>query len=128
MELNEYKTDEKLEVEGTWIDYGDDGKFLIARLGNHKFNERHEALRKKYKGKLSNKQQKEITIQAMAETIFLGFEGITENGIPLEDTLENRKKILSVRDVSDWIVEASRDMENFKAEQEKEDLKNFEEL
>lgn len=123
MDINKYRTDKKLEESGTWVPF-DDAQFLIARFGNHRFQERFAALKKQYKGKLSETQQQEILIEAMAETIFLSVKNATDQGKPIKDTFENRKAILRVRDISDFIINEAQNFENFKIKQDEEDSGN----
>lgn len=97
-----FKTDNQMETEGIWLDYGD-FKIRIARAGGSnvryaKAVERHAtqhktALRNDI---LSAEQQKEIMIQVYADSIILEWESMEdEDGNALPFSRENVVKVLT---------------------------------
>lgn len=91
MELTAFKTDENLVSESQWFDY-EDGKLLVAREGNRKYqNEltrltagmfmrmRSGAMSQEQADKLDRAQKK-----AAAQFILLDWEGFTKGGKPVK--------------------------------------------
>lgn len=79
-----FETDTDLEKKGITLDYGE-FKFLIARAGgaNKRYQKRMEALTRPYRRAiqtetLSNDKADELIMQAFAETVVLGWEGVVD--------------------------------------------------
>lgn len=130
MELTRYSTDEVLETEGVWEDMGSGCRFLIARSGNPNF----EAARKKYgrsvlrqieNDDLEEARETTILCEMIAKTVWLAFEGLTEDGKKVKDSYENRLRILTdYKDLRSEILEIARTRQRFHIETQKEDAKN----
>lgn len=113
-----FKTNPELEKNGIVLDLGEVGKFTIARAGgaNQKFEKRMAALTKPHRraiqaGTIDQQILSEITATAAAETIVLGWEGVTgPDGQPLEFNVANCKQLLTdLPELFTEIVNAARD-------------------
>lgn len=109
--FNTFATDPKVEVEGRWVPLAVDAKVLVARAGNPKFTEKMRKLLKQNSVNLSNKSKENtdlverLVLEATAETVLLGWEGLTYQGVPLEYNQENAIKLLSIKDFRSKINE-----------------------
>lgn len=118
MELNDFLTDENLAQKGKWLKL-DDAQLLIASSNNPKYR---AAIRKnsagvtKQKLKTNAKVQDEFFLSSLADAIFLDFKGITHNGVPLENTRENRIALLRAPSILDFVVEEMDNIANFQEE------------
>lgn len=105
---SQFKTDESLETEGVWIEYGEteDGKPIrirIARAGgaNQKFAKALEKATRPYKkaiqtGTLDNKTADRLYREVFVDTIVLGWENVQgPDGKDLEFTRENVLKLFA---------------------------------
>ncbi|KKK99502.1 hypothetical protein LCGC14_2632120 [marine sediment metagenome] len=79
-----FGTDTDLEKKGIWLDYGD-FKILVARAGgdNKKFSKRMETLTRPYRRAIQTEtlatgKADELVMQAFAQTVVLGWEGVTD--------------------------------------------------
>jgi len=80
-----FGTNKIAEQEGVWVDVGAGGKLLVARLGNTNFSNSFKRLLQPHQIKLRNRNlpddiQEKITIEAFAETVLLGWEGLEVDG------------------------------------------------
>jgi len=125
-----YYTDPTLEAEGVWVELGEGARIRVARAGNpanrrklSKLLERHRAtLRSR---NLPDDILERVTIETMAETILLGWDGINEDGKPLPYTPENARRLLTTyRDFRDQVAAIAADMALFKGESEEAASKN----
>lgn len=80
-----FKTDKNVETDGVWIDYGDGLRVRIARAGgaNHRYISAVERLSRRYRRQvqlevLSNEESRKLMAQVYAETVVLGWEGVTD--------------------------------------------------
>lgn len=97
-----FKTDSEMETSGIWLDYGD-FKIRIARAGGA--NVRYEQALAKHvqKNKLAVKTEslstndiRKILIEVFADTVILGWEGLTdENEQLMPFSRENAIKVLT---------------------------------
>lgn len=123
--FTEYAANETLENEGTWTELGD-AKLLIARAGNKKYIRKLSRAVDRSKKLLDRKDDAadalsdKIMIDVMAETILLGWEGVTFKGEVLPYSVENAKMLLELKDFRKQVMELADDFESFKAVQEQE--------
>lgn len=122
---SEYATNDTLENDGTWMDLGD-AKFLIARAGNKLYSrkltkavDRHKKLLDR-KDDAADKLSDDILISVVAETVLLGWEGVSFKGAVLPYSVDNAKTLLGVKDFRRQIMSLSEDFDAFKAVMEKE--------
>lgn len=118
----QFRTDEKLEIEGAWFDIGDGGRLLIARKGNARYRHR---LRGLVRGKerqlrldtLPEHIADQIMVAVMADTVLLGWDGLDWNGEPLPYSIENATKLLTeLPDFRNLVDDLSEDMAAFRAD------------
>jgi hypothetical protein len=132
MDLNEYKTDENLELDGVWVDLGDTDKtqLLIARIGNPHFNRVLRAKMKPFRNliqrdKLPVETQETMLTETMAETILLGWKNLKRDGKDVKYSQSVALKLMSeLKDFRELVTEVANSMETFRIEEEEEDAKN----
>lgn len=116
MEINRLKTDSDKELDGVWVELGDGAEVLVARMGNPTCAKRFSQLTSKAsrgRSVLSEDAQTKVLIEVVAETVFLDFKGLTEDGKALKNSQGQRVKLLSIRDFRDWIIELASDMDHY---------------
>ena len=127
--FEQYATNETKEVEGTWQEVGD-AKFLVARSGNRNYTKKLIKLADRNKKALDRKDDAadklsdSILIGVLAETILLGWEGVSFKGAPMDYSVENAKTLLGVKDFRKTVMELADDFESFKAREESDQVKN----
>ena len=141
MKLTDFKQDKSLATEGVVKNFDPDGKCYIrvARMNNPNFEAAMRRLSAPYKtfrkSKVPDAVSDDIAKKAMAEAILLemvGFEDAAGDitgtkGAIIEDTYENRFKVLSHKDYGDFlemIATISMDFESFKVQEQETDLGN----
>ena len=124
-----FTTDEKLEAEGKWFPLSKTAKVLVARSGNDKYM---SVLRQKMKeaqidlsaGEEAEKLAEDVLIDVMAETLLLGWEGITQDGKPVPYSREQARTYLRLKDFRKKIAGFSDNFEAFRAKAEAEQGKD----
>jgi len=125
-----FATDEKKEVEGVWFDLDETSKVKVARRSNKAYQALISQLYERYKRILDQKNQAardksmQLTIEAMAKHLLVGWEGLTSNGVPIEYSFEKAKELLAVKDFRELVASFADDTEAFKAESQQEQLGN----
>lgn len=99
MDLSTFDLDDKLSVEGQWVPIGKSAKLKIARLNNEKYREFIKQKTKPYRsamraGTVDDELMTEIMVQAMARTILLGWDGLTDKGEAVPYTIETAERLL----------------------------------
>lgn len=120
-----FTTDEKLEAEGKWFPLSKTAKVLVARSGNDKYM---SVLRQKMKeaqidlsaGEEAEKLAEDVLIDVMAETLLLGWEGITQDGKAVPYSREQARTYLRIKDFRKKIAGFSDNFEAFRAKAEAE--------
>jgi len=122
--FTEYATDEKAEVEGTFMEVGE-AKLLIARLGNKKYARKLSKLYERNRKMLERKDDAadalsdKIMIDVLSETILLGWEGVDgQDGKPMPYSKENAVVLLGVKDFRKVVMDLAGDDAEFKAHKE----------
>tara|TARA_R110002096_G_scaffold375632_1_gene569251 strand:- start:41 stop:457 length:417 start_codon:yes stop_codon:yes gene_type:complete len=119
-----YETDTKAEVEGIELDFGDGVIFKVARAGksNPAFSKASRKRTKPYlfaikAGTLSDEVATTVLINVYADSVVLGWEGVTDKeGESLEYSRENVVKLLTdLPDLLEQIKEYSEDSDSFNA-------------
>lgn len=132
--FKEFATNLDAEVNGKWVKYGS-VEFLIARSYNKNFTKKFRDEVEKHKDQMEKLGQEDaealsnkIMIDVLAETVLLDWKGdIAFKGKPLKYSKANAKEILStpeMREFVEFVLKESQDVENFRAELEKEQEKN----
>ncbi len=96
-----FGTNATLETEGIWIDYGDYGKFLVARAGgqNKKFRNLFEKKIRPYRaainmGTLDDAVAERIMRESFAEAVVLEWDLVDADGKSVPFTVENCIELL----------------------------------
>ncbi len=130
MDLTVFKTDSDLETGGVWVDLDDVSKIKVARSDNKNFTNKLTKLMTPYKNAIRSNTLSEdiadkIMLKCMSETILVDWEGITEEGEPLEYTPDNAYRILkSYKDFRNLVSSISEDLTNYKISSDKDTEKN----
>lgn len=98
----QFRTNPKVEKEGVVLDYGEAGAFRVARAGgsNKAYLSAIEKMHRKYRkqiqlGILSEAVSQKILRDIFADTVILGWEGVTgPDGEPLEFNRANVLRVL----------------------------------
>lgn len=127
-----FKTDSKVEQTGIVIDYGD-FKITIARAGgaNKAYQKALERKTRPFKRAIqadafSNDQAMAILREVYAETVVIGWEGVTdENEQPLPFNKENCIKLFTdLPDLFNDLMQQSSNLALFREQIRDEDSKN----
>ena len=122
----QFATDETLEENGTWFPIGGGARVLVARSGNRKYAKllTKEVERNKKALDLNDdaadKLSEEIMIGVIAETILLGWEGVSFKGEEIEYNVANAKKLLAVKDFRKAVAQFADDVSAFKFKETEE--------
>lgn len=144
--FKQFKTDSKIEKEGILLDYGPNkdlpaneaGEYpvtliRIARAGgaNEAYNKRIEALSKKHRRQIQNDamevaQLRELTMHAVADTVILGWENVTdEDKNPMPFSRDNALKLFKqLPDLFNDVQEQAAKAALFRTTIREDDLKN----
>lgn len=135
---NQFKTDETLETDGIFIEYGEtaDGKPIrirIARAGgkNKAFTKALEKATRPHRkaiqtGSLDSATADKLYREVFVDTVVLGWENVTdENGKPLEFNRENALKVFTdLPDLFQDLRDQAANSALFREEVLEEDLGN----
>jgi hypothetical protein len=122
--FEQYATDETAELEGRWFPLDKKTKVLVARTGNANYL---KAMRQRMKDAQidvddqSDENEKLVTdliIETMAETILLGWKGMSMKGEELAYSKTNAMKALSVRGFRERIAGIAGKLESFRVKEE----------
>jgi hypothetical protein len=119
-----FATDEILENAGKWRDLSRTAKILVARTGNEKYVETLRAKMTENQLDLSSGAEADqmaegILIDVMAETILLGWSGLTYQGKEVPYSREMAKTFLKVKDFRKKVSAFADDFEAFRVKEEK---------
>lgn len=84
MKLSRFATDQAKERDGVWVDAGGGLRLCIARVGNSKYNDILRKVSKPYNAQIRNDMlepdiAEDLTKQAVARTVLLGWENLTDD-------------------------------------------------
>ena len=123
--FDRYATDESAEVNGVEVPLGD-ATLLIARVGNTKYSKKLTALVERHKvalaieGDAADALNEKLMVDAVADTILLGWKGLSYKGKELPYSLDNAKMILAHKDFRADVMKLANDMEAYKVKKEEE--------
>lgn len=130
MELKSYASDEAKKKEGVWVEF-DDARFLIRSTDTSGYRRAVDAAaRKRNPAKLRKdiETQTQVGIEAVAKGILLDWEGVNDDGNPVECTTENKLAVLTaVPALKDFLATEAGDLSNFATEGVVEDAADFRE-
>jgi hypothetical protein len=119
-----YATDETAEVEGRWFPLDKKTKVLVARTGNPRYL---KAIRQRMKdAQVDTEDQSEenetlvsdLIVETMAETILLGWKGLTLKKEELAYSKANAMKVLAVKGFRARISGIADKLESFRVKDE----------
>lgn len=109
MDMNVFKTNTSSEVTGVWHQLGD-GRIKIARYNNPVYQKTIRRLTTPHANLINTGSEEgmakveEITLEAMAEAILVGWEDLTDEGRDLEYSKENAAMLLKkYPDFREWL-------------------------
>ncbi len=124
-----YAVDEVKEQSGTWMDVGD-SKLLIARAGNKAYVKMLSKQVERNQKSLDRKDDAadalsdKIMVDVLANTILLGWEGVSYKGEVMEYSVANAKTLLTHKEFRREVMKLADDFNSFKLQQEVEEVKN----
>ena len=128
-----FKTNPELETKGIVIDYGDAGRFRIARAGgaNASYQKKLAALAKPIRRQIQaetigKEKAEEIMAEAFFHTVLLGWEGVTDaDGNELPYSIQNARTLFAdLPDLLADLVESAQKASLFRDEVAEQDAKN----
>lgn len=124
-----YAVDEAREESGAWMELGD-AELLIARGNNPRFTKLFSRLVKQHKRVLdsrndeADKLAQRLHVQALAETVLLGWKNLQYQGEEITYSPENAIKLLNHKEFYAEVIRLSDDLESFKIHKDQELEKN----
>ena len=128
-----FATDKALEDGGAWVDLGEGASIKVARVGNKNYNQLFQRRVKQSRINLNinplpedvSQKFEAIIVEAMAETILLGWNGMQEDGVEIPYSKENAIKLLTdYKDFRDIVVEHAKNMDTFRSQEIADTEKN----
>lgn len=127
-----FATDPQKEQDGISMPLDETTKLVIRRFGNEDYQALNRKLRERHKVvlegtdiKLAEKTSMDILIEAMANHILVGWEGVTYNGTTeLPYSVSNAEMLLKLKDFRDTVFVISNNAENYRFDKLAEIEKN----
>jgi hypothetical protein len=128
VKLQSLKVDPQRQTEGVWFDWSQGVRLKIARLGNPAFDARVREIIEEAKEKGEEPDTETATLEAIAKTILLGWEGIEgEDDEPWTYTPERSLELLSddgMRDLYKFVLVKSSESAHYRFRADREALGN----
>lgn len=127
-----YKTDQKREDGGVWVDLGDGVKFRLRRYKSKIVQDEKRRLEKPYENQirrgedLSEDIAKKLIVEQMARAICVDWQGVEdEEGNALEFSVSNAVKLFDeLPDLTQELLSESLSRDRFKAQADEDAGKN----
>lgn len=129
MNIAELTPDKDTAAAGVWLPFMG-AEFLIASQDTGRYD---KALMKNTRKENAAEIRRDpeiltgIVIRTVAETLLLDWKGVKDGATELKPTMENKIKVLKIREFRDWVSSIATDVSNFRAEAlaaDAEDLKS----
>lgn len=126
----QFKTDEQKEVEGAWVPLSASARLRVARMGNPRYRECIKRLSAPYRtaglaSAIPPDVYQQLVREAVAETILVGWEGITTDGHPVAYSKEAALTFCTeLKDFYDFVLTACDSMETFRVAAQETTVKN----
>ena len=126
----EYDIDLKKELEGVWEPLGGGGEVLVAAWNNPNFDKAladqpRQIRRRMDRGKLSDEEDREIMVVVVADTILLGWKGISDAGKEVKYSRKTAiERLASYPRFFRDVVAIASDESRYLREDEDEQVKN----
>jgi len=118
-----FATNEDIEENGVWVNFGDGIRVKVRRLKSRKSQEVRKELDKPFtneirRGSLDTKTAEDLLVKQIASGVIADWEGVDdEDGAPLPYTGANAYRVLkALPEFRDEIFAVSVSSENFKAQ------------
>lgn len=118
-----FATDPNKEAEGTIMPLDDKTSLRVRRFANDDYLALNRTLRERHKVVLegtdataAEKAGKDILIEAMANCVLVGWEGVDFKDASLPYSVENAKMLLKLNDFRNFVFQASNNIENYRYE------------
>ena len=134
LDLSTNKRNRSAEEQGTWMEFDEDVRFLVARKSNpeykafvsKEYRKNEVLLNSKVAGKQATEKSEAIMLEAIAKYILKDWEGITDNGTPVKYDSDLGMVFLDEHDdIREAIEEYADNRDNYLAEAEQKDAKNL---
>lgn len=129
--FKKFATDPEKEQNGMVMSLDDTSKLVIRRFANpdhlallNELNVRHKVALNSTDPKIVQDTKNDISREAMAHHILVGWEGIEFQGKPMDYSVTNAKVLLGLNDFMDFVFSASRNIENYRVDEVAEIEKN----
>lgn len=127
-----FSYDKDLADNGNWIPFGEGVEFKMRRLNSPLVQEKRRQLEQPYEallrtgGSLGEDILRGILVNMMAESVILGWKGVTDSSnVPMEFSIANAKILLTdLPDLVRVLVDLASDRDLFKAAVDGEAAKN----
>lgn len=136
-DIRKLATDDRLEREGSWVDFAEGVRFKIAHARNDNYQRGlRKLLRERPEFRTAIREGEEISDQAeerfkpetyrlIAEHILVGWEGIEEGGQPVPYSVEKSLEyVTDLRPVREFVIEQANRNANFRRHLQEADLGN----
>ena len=126
-ELDSIRIDLKMSEEGRWVDFDGDIKLLIARKPNPRYEDVLHALVEKHGRAVTNDDDMDMTRQAVARCVLLGWKNLTEGGKEIPYSPEKALELLrdpSLRDLYEFVLVSAHSREAYRKQTVKQQAKN----
>lgn len=119
----EFGVDEALADGGIWLPIGENGsRLLLAAMPNGNLERHMEPIYRRYRqlGKGIPDVPENVHEEALSKCVLLGWEGIEENGQPLEPSEANRLNMIrKYPRFKSLIIREASNLRNFQRDEEK---------
>jgi hypothetical protein len=119
-DLNEFKVDDKKELEGIVVHMSPKRWIRVARLGNRLFRDMYQEKMQPYEaaqrsGFLKDEVQEGIIRETAARTILIDWGGFTENGQEVPYSPENAERAMKEsQEFFAFVLEQAKEQNNFR--------------
>lgn len=121
MEVTKTFSDPTLETGGVWVNYRDESRVKIARLGNMEFQKAFRLKMAPYRQRnkevqLGVEEETRLLCECVGESILLDWEGFTKGGKPLKYSSDAASQLLLAHiDFREDIIGMAQDGDQFHA-------------
>lgn len=126
----EYKFNEKAEIEGLWESLGAEAQILVAAWNNPNYEKAFidlpkNVVRRMNRGKLTEKEDHDIMVKIIADTILLDWKNLTDEGKVIKYSKAAAIKMLDKYSrFYRTVVEIAHDESRYQEEELEDEIKN----
>lgn len=126
-ELNNIRIDIDKSTKGVWFKFVDDIELLIARKPNLQYEAFLVDLISQQDGEVAREVDMDLTKQAVANCVLLGWKNLTEDGKPIKYSPKKALELLrdpSLRDFYEFVLIKAHDREAYRLKTKAKQAKN----